>query len=120
MKDADLRQRIHHAQAQGIIGRDDHEVDGVVLRPGGDARHVRGLEGHALADRCHAAVAGGRVELGDRGILRNLQGDGVLTATAANDENFHFILLFNTAFKKVGVRRGLSDRPRHPFGLKAV
>ena len=87
--DAHLRQRVHHAQAQRIVGRNDDEVDRVVLRPGGDARHIGGLVGQALADGRHAAVAGGRVKLGDLRILRDFQGDGVLTATAANDKNVH-------------------------------
>ena len=88
-----LRQRIHHAEAQRVVRRDDDEIHLVLRRPADDAVHVRRLEGQAGRNLRDAAVAGRGVQRRHFRVFLDFQRDGVFASAAADDEYLHLASL---------------------------
>ena len=90
--DARLGERVHHAEREGIVGRDDDVVDRALFRERDHGFDVRGLDGHALGVRRDAAVARRAEDGRDVRALGQFFDDGVLAAAAAHNKNFHGLL----------------------------
>ena len=92
-RDADLRQRIHHAQCQRVVLRHHHIIELFLRRKGHHGLHIGGLDVLALGVVADAAVARRAPDLAAvRALLQRLD-DGVLPPAAADDQYFfrHFI-----------------------------
>ncbi len=93
-RQATTAEQVDYAFDQRCLGADDGELDigrgeiGQLL----DGQHVDG-DILALGFQRRAGVARGDENLFDAGILRHLPGQGVLAATAADDQYVHCILL---------------------------
>ena len=87
--DAHRRQRVHHAEGQGVVLGDHDVVEGLLFGKGDHRLHVGGLDVLANGVIADAAVAGGAPDLGAGRALFQGADDGVLTAAAANYQNFH-------------------------------
>ena len=105
--DARRLQGVHHAQCQGVIGGDHHEVHGVLLGPGHHGLHVRGLDGHALGHLGDAPVARERINHLHRRTFFQFFYDRMLTASAADHHQFH----------KLPFRAAAADALIHLFSI---
>ena len=96
-RDADCRQRIHHAQCQRVVLSHHDVVELFRLRKADHRFHVGGLDVDAVGVIADAAVAGRTPDFAAVGVLLQCLDDGVLASAAANDQNFfcHFYNLPN-------------------------
>ena len=83
-------QAVHTAQSQRIVGSDHGEINGVRLGKVHDGGDVLGTDfGNTDSVSCNAAVAGQSIDGFHGGIFFQLLDNGVLAATAANNEKVH-------------------------------
>ena len=86
-------ERVHHAERERIIRRDHNEIRLVLLRERDHAVDVGRFDGNALRLSGDAAVARGAPDMVSLGALLQCMDDGVLTAAAADNQNFHLLFL---------------------------
>ena len=85
-----LLQRIHHTRGERVVGRDADEVDVVFDGEIDHALDIRRGNRDILGVTADPTVAGRAVDLFRARALHQFANDGVLTAAAADYENFHF------------------------------
>ena len=86
-------ERVNHAECERIIRRDHDEVGLVLLGESHYAVDVGRLDGNALRLSGNAAVARGTPDVVHLGAFLQCMDDGVLTAAAADNQNFHLLFL---------------------------
>ena len=80
-------EEIGQAEGERRFRANHRQIDALPIGEIGDRRDVVGPDGHALGDARDAGVARRRVERPEPGALRELPGEGVLAAAAADEEN---------------------------------
>ncbi|MEY2598873.1 MAG: hypothetical protein RLZZ142_1132 [Verrucomicrobiota bacterium] len=80
---------IHDSGGESVVRADDGEVDLFLQGEGDERRDILDFEGNALGDLLDAGVARGTEEGGNLGRLAEFPCEGVFSATAAEDEDFH-------------------------------
>ena len=84
-----FRQRVHHAQHQRVVRRDDHIIDALLHSKGHHARHVGGGDGHAHGVAGDTAVARRGIQRGAPRAFLQLADDSVLPPAPADNQNLH-------------------------------
>ena len=86
-------ERVNHAECKRVVRCDHNEIRLVLLGESNHAVDVGCLDGNALCFSGNAAVARRTPDVVHLGALLQCMDDGVLTAAAADNQNFHLLFL---------------------------